>query len=175
MAVLTLGGVTITAQIRDTEFGGNMNTSNLNPKRIEHLEEDDPVLRQIDEDHERAMVLIRRRMAQQYRSLKRWGMVALLMPLLLAVSLWFDHQRRQQVVATTPVGQLLNMQMAQKSHGASHVALLVQTHTGFYSLHEPLNLTIGAELMREERKSGRMYLCDVQRAQCAPIATPSRP
>ena len=43
------------------------------------------------------------------------------------------------------------------------------------SLLDPLNLATGTALVREERQSGRQYLCDEQRTQCAEIAKPSQP
>lgn len=152
-----------------------MNTPSRNPETVDQPEAADPVLQRIEDDYQRAMVPIRRRMAEQARSLKRWGLVALAMPFLFAGVLWLDHQRLQQVVATTPVGQLLDVRQVQKPKGFTPVVLVLQTSTGFFSLKDPLNLAIGAELMREERKGGRLYLCDRQRTQCAEIAQADKP
>ncbi len=147
-----------------------MNTHSQNPETVDRPEQVDPVLQRIEDDYQRAMVPIRRRMAEQCRSLKRWGLVALAMPFLFAGVLWLDHQRLQQVVASTPAGQLLDLRPVEHPTGFQSVVLVVQTSTGLFSLKDPLNLAIGAELMREERKGGRQYLCDRQRTHCAEIA-----
>ena len=152
-----------------------MNTRIRPHEPVDRPEEADPVLQRIEADYQRAMVPIRRRMAEQSRSLKRWGIVALLMSFLLVGTLWLDHQRLRQVVARTPAGQLLDLRPVQQPKGFRPVVLVVQTSTGFFSLRDPLNLVHGAELVREERKGGRQYLCDLQRTQCAEIAPSSQP
>lgn len=50
---------------------GNMNTPTRNPEMIDRPEEADPVLQLIEDDYQRAMVPIRRRMAEQCHSLQR--------------------------------------------------------------------------------------------------------
>lgn len=138
-------------------------------------EDEDPVLQRIENDYQRAMKRIQRRMAEQSRSLKRWGIVALLMPFLFAGALWLDQQRLRQVAVSAPAGHLLDLRPVQQPKGFRPVVLVVQSSTGFFSLREPLNLASGTELVREERKSGRQYLCDRPRNQCAEIAQPSQP
>lgn len=135
-------------------------------------EEEDPVLQRIEKDYQRAMEPIQRRMADQSRSLKRWGIVALLMPFLFVGALWLDQQRLRQVAASAPAGHLLDLRPVQQPKGFRPVVLVVQSCIGFFSLSEPLNLAPGTELVREERKSGRHYLCDRPRNQCAEIAQP---
>lgn len=152
-----------------------MNTPTQNPEMGGRPEESDPVLQRIEEDYQRAMVPIRRRMAEQCRSLKRWGLVALAMPFLFAGVFWLDHQRLQQVVASTPAGQLLDLRPVEHPTGFQPVVLVLQTSTGLLSLKDPLNLAPGEELVREERKGGRQYLCDRQRTQCAEIAQAEKP
>lgn len=152
-----------------------MNTPTQNSETVDRPEESDPVLQRIENDYQRAMVPIRLRMAEQARSLKRWGLVALAMPFLFAGVFWLDHQRLQQVVATTPAGQLLDLRPAEHPKDFQPVVLVLQTSTGFFSLKDPLNLAIGAELVREVRKGGRQYLCDRQRTQCAEIDQADKP
>lgn len=149
-----------------------MNTSIQTAETVDQQVETDPVLQRIEDDYQRAMVPIRRRMAEQSRSLKRWGIVALLMPFLFVGALWLDHQRLRQVVASAPAGQLLDLRPVQQPKGFRPVVLVVQSSTGFFSVRGPLSLATGAELVREERKNGRQYLCDLQRIQCSEIAKP---
>lgn len=138
-------------------------------------EEEDPVLQRIEKDYQRAMEPIQRQMADQSRSLKRLGIVALLMPFLFVGALWLEQQRLRQVVASAPAGHLLDLRPVQQPKGFWPVVLVLQSSTGFFSLLDPLNLAPGAVLVREERKSGRHYLCDRQRTQCAEIAQPLQP
>lgn len=138
-------------------------------------EEEDPVLQRIELDYQRAMEPILRRMAEQSRSLKRWGIVALLMPFLFVGALWLDQQRLRQVVASAPAGHLLDLRPVQQPKGFRPVVLVAQSSTGFFSLRDPMNLAPGAELVRQDRKSGRQYLCDRRCTQCAEIAQPSQP
>lgn len=152
-----------------------MNTPTRNPETVDRPEEADPVLQRIEDDYQRAMVPIRRRMAEQSRSLKRAALAALFMTLLLGGSIWRDRHLNQQVASTSPAGQLLDLRPVQQPKGFWPVVLVVQTSTGFFSLKDPLNLSIGAELMREEREGGRQYLCDRQRTQCAEIAKADKP
>lgn len=152
-----------------------MNTPTRNPETVDRPEEADPVLQRIEDDYQRAMVPIRRRMAEQSRSLKRAALAALFMTLLLGGSIWRDRHLNQQVASTSPAGQLLDLRPVQQPKGFWPVVLVVQTSTGFFSLKDPLNLSIGAELMREEREGGRQYLCDRQRTQCAEIAQADKP
>ncbi len=152
-----------------------MNTPTRNPETVDQPEAADPVLQRIEDDYQRAMVPIQRRMAEQSRSLKRSALAALFMTLLLVGSIWRDHHLNKQVDSSEPAGQLLDLRAVQEPKGFKPVVLVVQTSTGFFSLKDPLNLSIGAELMREEREGGRQYLCDLLRTQCAEIAQPLRP
>ena len=152
-----------------------MNTPTQNPETGGLPEESDPVLQRIEDDYQCAMVPIRRRMAEQSRSLKRSALAALFMTLLLGGSIWRDRHLNQQVASSSPAGQLLDLCPVQQPKGFWPVVLVVQTSTGFFSLKDPLNLAVGAELMREEREGGRQYLCDRQHSQCAEIAPSSQP
>jgi hypothetical protein len=152
-----------------------MNTHTQNPETVDRPEEADPVLQRIENDYQRAMVPIRRRMAEQSRSLKRSALAALFMTLLLGGSIWRDRHLNQQVDSSASGGQLLDLRPVQKPKGFTPVVLVLQTSTGFFSLKDPLNLAPGAELVREERTSGRLYLCDRQRTQCAEIAQADKP
>jgi hypothetical protein len=152
-----------------------MNTPTQNPETVDRQEEADPVLQRIEDDYQCAMVPIRRRMAEQSRSLKRSALAALFMTLLLGGSIWRDRHLNQQVASSSPAGQLLDLRPVQEPKGFKPVVLVVQTSTGFFSLKDPLNLSILAELVREERKGGRQYLCDRQCTQCAEIARADKP
>jgi hypothetical protein len=152
-----------------------MNTPTENPETGERPEEADPVLQRIEDDYQRAMVPIRRRMAEQSRSLKRSALAALFMTLLLGGSIWRDRHLNRQVASSSPAGQLMDLRPVQKPKGFTPVVLVLQTSTGFFSLKDPLNLAPGAELVREESTSGRLYLCDLQRTQCAEIAQADKP
>lgn len=128
----------------------------------------------IEEAFERKLEQIEREMERRRKSLGRWALALLFVTLLLAGSIWRDRHRNQQVAANSPAGQLLDLRPVQEPKGFWPVVLVVQTGTGFYSLLDPLNLAIGTALVREERQSGRQYLCDKQRTQCAEIAKPSQ-
>ena len=129
----------------------------------------------IEEEFERKLEQIEREMERRRKSLGRWALVLLFVTFLLAGSIWRDRHRNQQVVASSPAGQLLDLRPVREPKGFWPVVLVVQTGTGFFSLLEPLNLAPGTSLVREERQSGRQYLCDEQRTQCAEIARSSRP
>lgn len=129
----------------------------------------------IEEEFDRKLEQIEREMERRRKSLGRWALALLFVTLLLAGSIWRDRHRNQQVAANSPAGQLLDLRPVQEPKGFWPVVLVVQTGTGFYSLLDPLNLAIGTALVREERQSGRRYVCDAQRTQCAEIAKPSQP
>lgn len=74
------------------------------------------------------------------------------------------------MVSKTPAARLLDLRPVEHPTGFQQVALMLQSSAGFFSLHGPLNLAPGAELVREERTSGRAYICDALRTQCAEIA-----
>lgn len=137
--------------------------------------EKDPVLQAIEDEDRRSMLLNQQQTAKHLTSLKRWGLAAMCMPFLLAGSLWRDHHRNQQVVSRTPAGELQDLRPVARPTGFKPVVLVLKTSAGFLSLHDPLNLAPGAALVREERQSGRHYVCDVQRAQCAEIAQAGKP
>lgn len=152
-----------------------MNTPTQNPEPADRPVEVDPVRQRIEDDYARAMVPIRHRMAEQSRSLKRSALMVFLMTLLLGGSIWRDRHLNLQVASSSPAGQLLDLRPVQDPKGFKPVVLVVQTSTGFFSLLDPLNLATGTALVREERQSGRQYVCDQQRTQCAEIARPPKP
>lgn len=129
----------------------------------------------IEEAFDRKLEQIEREMERRRKSLGRWALVLLFVTLLLAGSIWRDRHRNQQVASSAPAGQLLDLRPVQEPKGFWPVVLVVQTGTGFFSLLEPLNLATGTALVREVRQSGRQYLCDEQRTQCAEIARSSQP
>lgn len=129
----------------------------------------------IEEEFDRKLEQIEREMERRRKSLGRWALALLFVTLLLAGSIWRDRHRNQQVAANSPAGQLLDLRPVQEPKGFWPVVLVVQTGTGFFSLLDPLNLAIGTALVREERQSGRRYVCDAQRTQCAEIARASQP
>ena len=129
----------------------------------------------VEEEFDRKLEQIEREMELRSKSLGRWALALLFVTLLLAGSIWRDRHRNQQVASSAPAGQLLDLRPVQEPKGFWPVVLLVQTGTGFFSLLEPLNLATGTALMQEKRQSGRQYLCDEQRTQCAEIAKPSQP
>lgn len=109
------------------------------------------------------------------RSLKRLSLIALAMPFLgLAVYLWEQH-RNNQVISRTPMGVLLDLRPVQRPQGFRPVVLLLNSSAGFVSLHDPLNLPVGTPLVKEARASGRWYVCDVPRTQCAWVAQGQAP
>lgn len=106
------------------------------------------------------------------RSLKRWSLVALATPFLgMAVYLWEQH-RNNQVVSRTQMGTLLDLRPIHSPRGFMPMVLVLKASTGFVSLYDPLNLPVGVALVRETRASGRDYVCDTQRTQCAQVAKP---
>lgn len=129
----------------------------------------------IEEEFDRKLEQIEREMELRSKSLGRWALALLFVTLLLAGSIWRDRHRNQQVASSASAGQLLDMRPVQEPKGFWPVVLVVQTGTGFFSLLEPLNLGTGTAMVREERQSGRQYVCDQQRTQCAEIARSSRP
>ena len=129
----------------------------------------------IEEAFDQKLEQIEREMEHRRKSLGRWALALLFVTLLLAGSIWRDRHRNQQVGNSAPAGQLLDLRPVQEPKGFRPVVLVVQTGTGFFSLLDPLNLAAGSALVREERQSGRQYLCDEQRTQCAEIARSSQP
>lgn len=109
------------------------------------------------------------------RSLQRWALAGLAMPvLLIAVHAWEQH-RNAQVLSCTPVGALQDLRPVHSPRGFKPVVLVLQTSTGFVALHDPLNLPVGAALVQERRASGRAYVCDARRTQCAQVAQGAAP
>lgn len=129
----------------------------------------------VEEEFDRKLAQIEREMELRSKSLGRWALALLFVTLLLAGSIWRDRHRNQQVASSAPAGHLLDLRPVQRPKGFWPVVLVLQTSTGFLSLLEPLNLAPGTALVREERQSGRRYVCDEQRTQCAEIARSSRP
>ena len=129
----------------------------------------------IEEEFDRKLEQIEREMELRSKSLGRWALALLFVTLLLAGSIWRDRHRNQQVASSEPAGHLLDLRPVQEPKGFWPVVLVVQTGTGFLSLLDPLNLAPGTALVREERQSGRRYVCDAQRTQCAEIARSSQP
>lgn len=125
--------------------------------------------------HARRMAQIDRKLAENTTSLLRWLFFWLCTGLLLAGLVWWRHLHNQQVIDRTPIGELQDLRPVAQSTGLKPVVLVLQTSSGFLSLHGPLNLAPRAALEREVRKSGRQYVCDSQRTQCAEIAMPRKP
>jgi hypothetical protein len=139
-------------------------------------EEDEYLTEQaIDEELHRKLEKIDSEIKQRQKSLGRWALVAIFTTLLLGGSIWRDHHLNQQVQSNSPAGQLLDLRPVRQPKGFWPMVLVVQTSTGFYSLREPLSLSLGAAMVREERESSRQYLCDQERTQCAEVARASRP
>lgn len=128
----------------------------------------------IEDEFLRKLEEVEREMELRRKSLGRWALAALFVTLLLGGSIWRDQHLNQQVASSSPAGQLLDLRPVQEPKGFWPVVLVVQTSAGFFSLHDPLNLAPGTALVREERQSGRQYVCDEQRTQCAEIARSSR-
>lgn len=129
----------------------------------------------IEEAFDQKLEQIEREMELRRKSLGRWALALLFVTLLLIGSIWRDRHRNQQVTSSAPAGQLLDLRPVQEPKGFWPVVLVVQTSTGFFSLLEPINLATGTALVLEERQSGRRYVCDAQRTQCAEIARSSQP
>lgn len=109
------------------------------------------------------------------RSLKRWALIALTMPFLgMAVYRWEQH-RNDQVISRMPLGVLLDLRPIQRPQGFRGVVLLLNSSASFVSLNDPLNLPVGTPLVIEARASGRWYVCDVPRTQCARVAQAKSP
>ena len=144
--------------------------------RSRHEAEDEYLTEQAAEEaFDRRLEQIEREMDLRRKSLGRWALAALFMTFLLGGSIWRDRHRNQQVASSAPAGQLLDLRPVQRPKGFWPVVLVLQTSTGFLSLLDPLNLAPGTLLVREERQSGRQYVCDEQRTQCAEIARSSQP
>jgi hypothetical protein len=109
------------------------------------------------------------------RSLKRWFLIALGMPLLgFAVYKWEQH-RNAQVVSRSSIGTLQDLRSVHSPRGIKPVVLVLKTSTGFVALYDPLNLPVGAPLVQERRASGRTYVCDALRTQCAQVVQAATP
>lgn len=121
--------------------------------------------------HQRRMAQIDRNLKENTISLVRWLFAWVCTGLALVGLLGWQHHRNGQVVESTPVGELEDLRPVTQPTGFKPVVLVLQTTTGFLSLHDPLNLANGEALVRETRASGRSYVCDAQRTQCAEIAT----
>lgn len=112
------------------------------------------------------------RLVANTRSLLRWSLAGLAMPVLvIAVYAWEQH-RNAHVLSSTSVGTLLDLRPVHSPRGFNPVVLVLQTDVGFVSLNGSLNLPVGAALVQERRASGRAYVCDAQRTQCAQVAVP---
>jgi hypothetical protein len=129
-------------------------------------------MRTIEDGYQRNLAAINRRIAANQKSLNRWLFVGLCMPFLLGGSIWRDHHRNQQVLSSTAAGDLLDLRPVSQPRGFKPVVLVLKTSTGFVSLTDTLSLASGVALVREERQSGRSFICDEQRTQCAEIAQP---
>lgn len=110
------------------------------------------------------------RLAANTRSLTRWFLAGLAMPVLLVTVYGWEQYRNAQVVSSSPIGTLQDLRPVQQPAGFKPVVLVLKTSTDFVALHDPLNLPLGAQLMQERRASGRTYVCDAQRTQCAQVA-----
>ncbi len=115
------------------------------------------------------------RLAANTRSLKRWALAGLAMPVLLAAVYGWEWHRNTQVVSRSPIGTLQDLRPVQSPRGFKPVVLVLKTSTGFVALHDPLNLPVGAPLVQERRASGRTYVCDARRTQCAQVAQAATP
>ncbi|MDP3474434.1 hypothetical protein [Hydrogenophaga sp.] len=125
--------------------------------------------------HQRRMAQIDRKLAENSTSIVRWLFAWLCTGLALVGLLGWQHHRNQQVVESTPIGELQDLRPVAQPTGFNPVVLVLQTSSGFLSLHEPMNLANGEALVREMRASGRSYVCDAQRTQCAEIARTGKP
>lgn len=139
----------------------------------QHGEDETPAMQAFTKGYPRNLEAINRRIAENQKSLNRWLFVGLCMPFLLGGSIWRDHHRNQQVLSSTAAGDLQDLRPVTQPRGFKPVVLVLKTSTGFVSLTDPLSLPIGVTLVLEERQSGRSFICDVQRTQCAEIAQPS--
>ena len=136
-------------------------------------EDETPAMQAFANGYPRNLAAINRRIAENQKSLNRWLFVGLCMPFLLGGSIWRDHHRNQQVLSSTAAGDLQDLRSVTQPRGFKPVVLVLKTSTGFVSLTDTLSLASGVALVREERQSGRSFICDVQRTQCAEIAQPS--
>jgi len=154
-----------------------MNTETVPEKRHAHTHagnnadsSDDPTIMVIDAELQRNLESMERRVARSTRSVQRVGLVACLMTVLLAGTILWEQRSDRLVVRSSPAGDLHDLRSVVNPNGFKPVVLVLRSAEGFISLHEPLNLAPGAALVREERASGREYICDVGRTQCAEIA-----
>lgn len=153
-----------------------MNTPNPKPENAgpeqaqSRKAESDPVLDDIDEEELADQKERDRQQGEVAINLTRWFMVILSMPFLWFGVYQWEKNRHEQVISSKPIGELLDLQPVTNARGLRPAILLLKTSTGFVSLRDPLNLASGVALVREERKSGRSYVCDVPRTQCAWIA-----
>lgn len=115
------------------------------------------------------------RLAADTRSLKRWALAGLAMPFLLAAVYGWERHRNAQVVSRGPIGTLQDLRPVQSPRGFKPVVLVLKTSTGFVAVHDPLNLPVGTPLVQERRASGRIYVCDAPRTQCAQVAQAATP
>lgn len=115
------------------------------------------------------------RLAANTRSIQRWALAGLAMPVILAAVYGWEQHRNAQVVSRSPIGTLQDLRPAHSPRGFKPVVLVVKTSTGSVALHEPLDLPVGAPLVLERRASGRSYVCDARRTQCAQVAQAATP
>jgi hypothetical protein len=109
------------------------------------------------------------RLAANTRSIQGWALAGLAMPVLLAAVYGWERHRNAQVVSRSPIGTLQDLRPVHSPRGFKPVVLVVKTSTGSVALHDPLNLPVGAPLVLERRASGRSYVCDARRTQCAQV------
>ena len=141
----------------------------------QHGEDETPAMQVFANGYPRNMEAINRRIAENQKSLKRWLLVGLCMTFLLGGSIWRDHHRNQQVLSSTAAGDLLDLRPVSQPKGFKPVVLVLKISTGFLPLYDPLNLALKTTLVREVRESGRHYVCDARRTQCAEIAMAHKP
>lgn len=115
------------------------------------------------------------RLTANTRSLQRWALAGLAMPVLLIAVYAWEQDRNAQVLSSTPAGTLQDLRPVHSPRGFKPVVLVLQTSIGFLALHDPLNLPLGVALVQERRASGRVYVCNAQRTQCAQVALASTP
>lgn len=153
------------------ERSGECDRANPHQQDLTTMQEDAIERRQ----HQRRMAQIDRKLAESSTSLVRWLFAGLCTGVALVGLLGWKHHRNQQVVESTPIGEVEDLRPVARPIGFKPLVLVLQTTTGFLSLHDPLNLANGESLVREMRASGRSYVCDAQRTQCAEIATSDKP
>lgn len=145
---------------------GNVTLSTVSAADPDRMDEE----HQIERDHQRRLEAIEVRLRANTKKLVRIACVALLLPLVWAGLLIWEHQKAQQVVSVQPIGMAVHLRHQNQTQKS---VVVLETATGFYPLLEPVVIPKDIPLILETRAGGRRYVCNATRSNCARTAKAS--